>query len=96
VLDSIHRWATGGIRARGGASQSIWRGHHAVYSTAEDSGPEGVKRVRKSPVYFRQEAVGSVTAHEVNKDGQGVTFMIFINAPYDQPLEGLSAGQGQS
>ena len=37
-----------------------------------------------SPVYFRQEAVGSVTAHEVNKDGQGVTFMIFINAPYDQ------------
>ena len=37
-----------------------------------------------SPVYFRQESVGSVTAHEVNKDGQGVTFMIFINAPYDQ------------
>ena len=37
-----------------------------------------------SPVYFRQEAVGSVTAHEVNKDGQGVTVRIFINAPYDQ------------
>jgi paraquat-inducible protein B len=37
-----------------------------------------------SPVYFRQEAVGTVTAHEVNKDGQGVTFMIFITAPYDQ------------
>ena len=38
----------------------------------------------RSPLYFRQEAVGSVTAHELNKDGQGVTFMIFINAPYDQ------------
>ena len=37
-----------------------------------------------SPVFFRQEAVGSVVAHEVNKDGQGVTFLIFINAPYDQ------------
>ena len=37
-----------------------------------------------SPVYFRQEAVGSVVAHELNKDGQGVTFKIFVNAPYDQ------------
>jgi paraquat-inducible protein B len=37
-----------------------------------------------SPVYFRQEAVGSVVSHEVNKDGQGVTFKIFVTAPYDQ------------
>ena len=37
-----------------------------------------------SPVYFRQEEVGSVVSHEVNKDGQGVTFKIFVNAPYDQ------------
>jgi len=37
-----------------------------------------------SPVYFRQETVGSVTAHEVNSDGQGVTFKVFVNAPYDQ------------
>jgi len=37
-----------------------------------------------SPVFFRQEVVGSVVAHEVNKDGQGVTFRIFIDAPYDQ------------
>jgi paraquat-inducible protein B len=36
-----------------------------------------------SPVYFRQEEVGSVTAHEVNEDGQGVTFKIFVNAPFD-------------
>ncbi|HKC96161.1 MAG TPA: MlaD family protein, partial [Nitrospira sp.] len=37
-----------------------------------------------SPVYFRQEAVGTVISHEINKDGQGVTFKIFVNAPYDQ------------
>jgi paraquat-inducible protein B len=37
-----------------------------------------------SPVYFREEEVGSVVSHEVNKDGQGVTFKIFVNAPYDQ------------
>jgi len=37
-----------------------------------------------SPVYFRQEVVGSVTAHEVSKDGQGVTIKIFVTAPYDQ------------
>ena len=37
-----------------------------------------------SPVYFRQEEVGTVVSHEINKDGQGVTFKIFVNAPYDQ------------
>ena len=37
-----------------------------------------------SPVFFRQEAVGSVVAHELNEDGQGVTFKIFVNAPFDQ------------
>jgi len=37
-----------------------------------------------SPVFFRQEEVGSIVAHEINKDGQGVTFRIFVNAPYDQ------------
>ena len=37
-----------------------------------------------SPVYFRQEVVGTVVSHEINKDGQGVTFKIFVNAPYDQ------------
>lgn len=37
-----------------------------------------------SPVYFRQVAVGSVVADELNQDGQGVTFKIFVNAPYDQ------------
>ncbi|HEX8750777.1 MAG TPA: MlaD family protein, partial [Nitrospira sp.] len=37
-----------------------------------------------SPVLFREEEVGSIVAHEINKDGQGVTFIIFVNAPYDQ------------
>jgi len=37
-----------------------------------------------SPVLFREEEVGSIVAHEINKDGQGVTFRIFVNAPYDQ------------
>ena len=37
-----------------------------------------------SPIFFRQEAVGSVVAHELNEDGQGVTFKIFVNAPFDQ------------
>ncbi|MDN5942447.1 MAG: MlaD family protein [Nitrospira sp.] len=37
-----------------------------------------------SPVYFRQEAVGRVESHQLNQDGQGVTFKIFVSAPYDQ------------
>jgi paraquat-inducible protein B len=37
-----------------------------------------------SPVYFRQEAVGSVESHQLNQDGQGVTLKIFVRGPYDQ------------
>lgn len=37
-----------------------------------------------SPVYFRQEEVGSVVAHELKQDGNGVTFKVFIKAPYDE------------
>ena len=37
-----------------------------------------------SPVYYRQVEVGSVVAHELNKDGKAVTLKIFINAPYEQ------------
>ncbi len=37
-----------------------------------------------SPVFFRQEAVGKVIAHEVDQDGQGVTFKIFVDKPYDR------------
>jgi paraquat-inducible protein B len=37
-----------------------------------------------SPVYFRRVTVGQVVATALDKDGKGVTFTIFINAPYDQ------------
>src|SRR2546422_3643 len=35
-------------------------------------------------VYFRRGQVGQVTAAELDKDGNGVTVKIFVNAPYDQ------------
>src|SRR5438445_3559253 len=35
-------------------------------------------------VYFRRVQVGQVTAAELDKDGNGVTVKIFVNAPYDQ------------
>lgn len=37
-----------------------------------------------SPVYYRQEDVGNVVAHDLKEDGQGVTFRIFVKTPYDQ------------
>jgi len=37
-----------------------------------------------TPVYFRRVTVGQVVATSLDKDGKGVTFTIFINAPYDQ------------
>jgi len=37
-----------------------------------------------SPVYFRRVTVGQVVATALDKDGKGVTFTIFIQAPYDQ------------
>ncbi|MCC6139753.1 MAG: MCE family protein [Nitrospira sp.] len=37
-----------------------------------------------SPVFFRQEEVGKVIAHAVDEDGQGVTFKIFVDKPYDR------------
>lgn len=36
-----------------------------------------------SPIYFRRLQVGEVIAYELNKDGRGVTFKIFIRTPYD-------------
>jgi paraquat-inducible protein B len=36
------------------------------------------------PVYFRRVQVGDVVASDLDKDGKGVTFKIFIHAPYDQ------------
>jgi paraquat-inducible protein B len=37
-----------------------------------------------SPVFFRRLNVGQVVAYDLDKDGRGVTFTIFINSPYDQ------------
>ena len=37
-----------------------------------------------SPVFFRRIPVGQVVAHELDQDGNGVTFRIFVNAPYDK------------
>lgn len=37
-----------------------------------------------SPVYFRRIQVGQVASYELDKDGTGVTFTIFVAAPYDK------------
>ncbi|AND69167.1 hypothetical protein ATSB10_17130 [Dyella thiooxydans] len=37
-----------------------------------------------SPLYFRRVQVGRVASYELDKDGKGVTFTIFIDGPYDQ------------
>src|SRR3954465_312924 len=47
---------------------------------AEDLGSIGVG----SPVYFRHVRVGDVVTAELDRDGKGVTFVAFINAPYDR------------
>ena len=35
-------------------------------------------------IYFRKVTVGQVIGQQLDKDGKGVTFTIFINAPFDQ------------
>ncbi|MDY7778587.1 intermembrane transport protein PqiB [Burkholderia pseudomallei] len=37
-----------------------------------------------SPVYYRRVQVGQVVGFSLDKDGTGVTFRVFVNAPYDQ------------
>jgi paraquat-inducible protein B len=37
-----------------------------------------------SPVYFRRVRVGQIVSSELNSDGSGVTFRLFVNSPYDQ------------
>ncbi len=36
-----------------------------------------------SPIYFRRIQVGQVISYELDKGGTGVTFTVFVNAPYD-------------
>lgn len=37
-----------------------------------------------SPLYFRRVQVGEVVAHELDKNGSGVTLKVFVRAPFDQ------------
>ncbi len=37
-----------------------------------------------SPLYFRRIQVGQILSYELDQDGKGVTFKIFIKAPYDK------------
>jgi len=37
-----------------------------------------------SPLYFRRIKVGQVASYELDKGGSGVTFKVFVAAPYDQ------------
>ena len=43
-----------------------------------------------SPVYFRRVQVGQVIAYELDKDGQGVSFKVFIASPYDKYVKANS------
>jgi len=37
-----------------------------------------------SPIFFRRLQVGQVTSYALDPDGVGVTFHVFVNAPYDK------------
>jgi paraquat-inducible protein B len=37
-----------------------------------------------APAYFRRIPVGRITSIDLNPDGRGVTFRVFIDAPYDK------------
>ncbi len=37
-----------------------------------------------TPIYFRRLQVGEVASYELDKDGQGLSVKVFVNAPYDQ------------
>lgn len=37
-----------------------------------------------SPLYFRRMKVGQVLSYELDPDGRGVTFKVFVAAPYDK------------
>jgi paraquat-inducible protein B len=39
-----------------------------------------------SPLYFRRIKVGQVLSYELDQDDKGVTFKVFINAPYDKQV----------
>jgi paraquat-inducible protein B len=43
-----------------------------------------------SPLYFRRIQVGQVVSYDLDKGGAGVTFTVFVNAPYDSYVKANS------
>lgn len=43
-----------------------------------------------SPIYFRRIQVGQVISYDLDKGGTGVTFTVFVNAPYDSYVKANS------
>jgi paraquat-inducible protein B len=43
-----------------------------------------------SPIYFRRIKVGQVLTYELDQDGKGVTFKVFVAAPYDKYVKASS------
>ena len=43
-----------------------------------------------SPIYYRRIQVGQVVGYELDPDGNGVTVVVFINAPYDRHVTRVS------
>jgi paraquat-inducible protein B len=41
-----------------------------------------------SPVYYRHARVGQIATAELNKDGKGVSLLVFVDAPYDKYVTG--------
>ena len=37
-----------------------------------------------SPIFFRRLQVGQVSGYDLDREGRGVTFTVFINSPYDR------------
>lgn len=52
----------------------------AFFLHAEDLGSLNIT----SPIFFRRLQVGQVVAYDLDNNGKGVTFTIFINSPYDR------------
>src|SRR5262245_2942796 len=75
---STRREAFEGLEVQPAVTGDMQGRHYILHAESTGSLDAG------SPVYFRQEAVGSVESHHLNEDGQGVTFKIFVSAPYDQ------------
>jgi paraquat-inducible protein B len=43
-----------------------------------------------SPIYYRRIQVGQVLSYNLDGDGKGVTFKVFVNAPYDKYVKANS------